>query len=463
VDFLTQLRDKVAAKINERHALEADLDKVLETPTAEKRDLNDAEAKQFADMRSKIAAIDLELDGTDSDGTDSDGMVARVKQLEDETRIREARDEQLKKLGVSAGGATTKRAEAVYRPDGEASFFADQFNAQTRNDRNAQERLGRYEAELRDVIGSAFTGAIPPQYLVEQFAAVVRAGSPFWNALNHSPLPPTGLSLVVPRGTTGSLGAATTEGAGFSEQDVVNVDDTITVNLFSAQQDVSRAIFQRGGAVVDQIIFPDLISAYFTALDSSLINGSGTAPAHRGVRNVSGISAVTYTTGPSVVTLWPKLQDAIQRINALRFAGATLVLMHPRRWGWLLAGVDSSNRPVFEAAAQIPQNAMGIGDVAKYGQVVGAINGQVPVVTDANIPTNLGGGTEDVIIVMRTYDFLALEEGDGMPTQFTFEQSLSTAPGQVRLAVGGFTAFHAGRYPTGISTITGSSLATPTF
>lgn len=457
---LAELREAIRKLLEQRKGHEAVMDNLEQTATRENRGLNADEAAPFRDAREAIAKIDGELDGTDG----IEGLIPKRDRLELEQKTRELRTRQMADLGVPQGGAVVTRAEQIYRPDGDWSFFADQFRSQVMRDGGAMERLGRFEAEQRDVVGSAFTGAIPPQYLVDQFAPVVRAGSPFWNALNRGPLFETGLSAIVPRGTTGSAAAAVTEGGGFNEQDMANADDTVNVNLFGAQQDISRAIFMRGGPVVDMIIFPDLMSAYYTALDSSIINGNGTAPNHRGVRNVSGISTVTYNdASPTVPELWPKLQDAIQRVNGLRFAGATLAVMHPRRWGWLLAGLDGSSRPVFEASAQIPQNAMGLGDALGYGSIIGSINGQLPVVTDANIPTNVGAGTEDVIVVMRSFDFLALQDGDGTPTTYTFEQTLSTAPGQVRLAVGGFSMFHAGRYPTGISVITGTGLIAPTF
>ena len=82
-----------------------------------------------------------------------------------------------------------------------------------------------------------------------------------------------------------------------------------------------------------------------------------------------------------------------------------------------------------------------------------------PVVTDSNIPTNLGTN-EDIILACRTFDIMFYED---TAMQFTFEQTLTTAPGQVRLAVGRFALFIAGRYPGGVSTIGGTGLILPTF
>jgi HK97 family phage major capsid protein len=459
MDFLTQLRASVAQKITERQARQGDLDAVLATPATEARDLNSVEAAKFAEIRADLERLDGELAD----------MTARADALDAEKRQREAQAAQLAQLNIEPRSLDPQlrgvKGERTYRKGGDHSFLSDLFASQVLNERSAGERIARHmheeSIERRDIGVSAMAGAVPPQYLLDAFAPLARAGRPFLNSLNSQPLPADGVSFIIPRGTTGAAGAMTAEAAGFNEQDMANTDLTSTVNLVTAQQDISRTLFMRGGAVVDNIIFPDLVAAAEVALDVSAINGSGTAPQHRGILNVASINAVTYTdASPAVGEIWPKLHDAIQRINANRFAPATVIYMHPRRWGWFLSAVDTTGRPVVESAQQAPQNVMGLGVAAQYGQVVGSIAG-LPVVTDANIPTNLGAGTnEDIIIVARASDVL-LWEGETM--SFSFEQTLSTAPGQVRLAVGRFSLFAPGRYPSAISTVGGTGLVAPTF
>lgn len=459
MDFLEILRRRVAEKIAERQARQADLDAVLAAPTSEARDLNSDEAARFAEIRSTLTALDDEIAGIEG----------RVTQLQAEQRQRESQAQHLAELNIEPRALDPQlnggRSERTYRRDGQHSFLSDLYNSQVLNERSASDRIARHmheeSVERRDIGVSAMAGAIPPQFLVDDYAPVARAGRPFLNSLNALSLPPEGVTFTIPRVTTGSAGAMTAEAAGFNEQDMANTDLSATVNLVTAQQDVSRTLFMRGGSVVDQIIFPDLLAAAEVALNTSAVNGSGTAPQHRGILQVSGISAVTYTdASPTVGEVWPKLQDAIQRVNALRFLPATAIYMHPRRWGWFLAATDSSGRPLFESAQSVPANVMGLGNAAAYGQIVGTLAG-LPVITDATIPTNLGAGTnEDVIFVARTFDVRYWED-EAM--QFTFEQAITTAPGQVRLAIGRFSLFTAGRYPTAVSTIGGTGLVAPTF
>jgi HK97 family phage major capsid protein len=275
-------------------------------------------------------------------------------------------------------------------------------------------------------------------------------------------LPEDGMSFTIPRGTTGASAAVAAENAAWSETDQAVTDLTFRAELVTSQQDISRATFMRGGAVVDQIVFPDMVGAYQTALNAQGISGTGTSPQHRGILNVSGISAVAYTdASPTVGEILPKIQDGIQRINTLRFAPATAIFMHPRRWAWFKSAVDTTGRPVLPDLANVPMNAVGVGSAAAYGQVVGTL-GDLPVITDASIPTNLGAGTnEDIIVIARTFDIHLWEDNGGAPFTFTFEQT--QGPQTVRLAVGGFSAFTAGRYPTAISTVGGTGLVAPTF
>jgi two-component sensor histidine kinase len=89
------------------------------------------------------------------------------------------------------------------------------------------------------------------------------------------------------------------------------------------------------------------------------------------------------------------------------------------------------------------------------------------VITDANLPTSVGTGPEDVVIVARRADLLLWEDGDGTPTELRFEQTLGTQL-TVELVAYGYAAFTAGRYPTAVGTIGGNAtigngLVAPTF
>lgn len=364
------------------------------------------------------------------------------------------------------------RHESVYRRDGRHSFFADAFRFQRMHDPAARERLESHgremeevlrdrQIELRDVGTGAFAGLTIPQFLVDLFAPLARAGRPFANSVRSLRLPDSGMVISISRITTGSAAAVqATENAAVQE---TNIDDTkldVDVRTIAGMQDVSRQALERS-EMVDEVVFADLVADYHTKLNASVLNDDGTAGTHLGVRSVAGINAVTYTDAtPTVGEIYAKLADAIQQIDSGLFRPPSAIWMHPRRWGWFVAALDSQNRPLVVPVA--PQNPVGVGDANGYGQVVGSVLG-LPVITDANLPTTLGAGVnEDVILVGRADDFLLWEEGDGMPRQVRFEETLGGNL-TVKLVVYGYSAFTAGRYPEAAATIGGTGLVAPTF
>lgn len=472
MDIVEILRARLTALLDERSAAQAEIDSLLATVATENRsDLTADENTRFTELRTSIEGVDRTVGETRE----------RLEQIETSRSSAAAADALRSTMGTHpantdppAGGAgqggsgqggATVTDPPIYHKRSAHSFFADAYRAQYMNDLDAANRTGMFQRQVRDsyeqraVTTSSFGGLIVPMYLTEEFAPIARAGRPLANTVRSLPLPPEGVSAIIPRGTTGEIASPTAEGSAWATQDFVETDLTLAVNLITSQQDMSRAAFMRGGGL-DELIFGDMLSAYSTTLDSQLISGTGTAPQHRGLLNVSGINSVTFTSPVSLVGLWPKLADAVQRVNSNRFMPASVIVMHPTRWGWITAALDGANRPLVEPTADIAGNPVAVGQAAAYGQVVGQLMG-LPVVTDANIPTNLGVGVnEDRIFVLRAFDVLLWEDSGG-PMQFTFEQTVG--PQQVRLALGAFSMFTAARYPTAVSVVAGAGLVTPTF
>lgn len=354
------------------------------------------------------------------------------------------------------------------------SFFSDAYRMRTFADPVARERLERHGRqvveqlrerglEYRDVGTGAFAGLTIPQFLIDLYAPLARSGSPTVNILRKSPLPEKGMVISISRGTTGTAVAAqATENAAVQETDFDDTKLDVNVRTYAGQQDVSRQALERS-EMVDEVIFGDLVSDYWTKLNGAVLNADGTSGTHLSFRSTASIIAKAYTdVSPTVAEFYSAMADAIQQMNSQRFAPATAIVMHPRRWGWLTAAGDSAGRPLVLARDAGPQNPLAIGDAAAYGNFVGTLHG-LPVVTDAGLPTNLGAGTnEDILLVLRTSDHILWWEGDGQPRQLRFEE---TQGGNlsVKLVVYGYTAFTAGRYPTAVATVGGTGLVTPTF
>lgn len=358
------------------------------------------------------------------------------------------------KIGVDEPDMYTK---------GNATFLRDLFAAQVKGDPAARERIAKHQAfevEKYAVATSTLGGIIPPQYLIDLYAKASRNGRIFADQVNHQTLPEVGMSLIVPRLTQGlAAGVQASESSAVSTQDPTETDLTVSVCTIGGYSPVSRQTLERA-SYSEAILFEDLIARYWAALDVDALNGAGSGGHFLGALQTSGIKTSSVTT-QTVAGAWPKFADVIQQINAatggLGYV-ADKIVMHPRRWGFFEAALDTQNRPVFGISDSTYFNVSGEGDAAGYG-LVGRLMG-LPVYTDANLPTNLGSGTnEDWVIVMASRIVHLWERNDD-PVTLAFEQQAGTSL-QTQLVAYGYAAFTAGRYPAAVGVVKG--MTTPSF
>jgi len=470
---LEHLRAQIKKNLDERQVSQDAINDLL-AKVQERGDdakLTDDENKLFVAYRDTVKSLDK--DRTELQATEKD-MVANEE-------ARQAAEDAQRRYGANGGSTAAVPARVTSEPEvysrgGEHSFLHDALTRGTdpeaadRIARNQRMGLARMTAEGRASVGVAGFGAlVVPQFLTADYAEVVRAGRPFLNTVTSRDLPDEGMTLNIPRGTTGTaVLQQTTENTAVAS---VTYDETtlaVPVCTYAGDQDVSRQAFDRGRNT-DLIIMSDLAADYATRVNFDAINGTGTNNRHLGILNTTnGVTTVTFsgTAGQTnAQTLHSKVADAVQRVNSNRFMAPTVIFMHPRRWGWLTAAVDTTGRPLVVPNAQAPQNAIGVGRAAEYGQLVGVMLG-IPVVTDASIPTTvststISGATEDVVIVTRAPDVLIFEDSPG-PNVVEFRETLAGSL-SVKVVAWGYSAFTAGRYPTATAIVSGSSLTTPTF
>ena len=366
----------------------------------------------------------------------------------------------------------------TYRRNSAHSMFTDLYRvtAQPGMHGDAAERLSRHSREMAferglktgdlpadaqfDLNSTDATGGqlVAPLYLQEQFVTLARAGRVVADTLGARPLPPNTDSINLPRMSTGTAVAAQTDNSGVQETDAAF--DTIAgdVKTIAGMQDASQQLVDRSVPGIDEVIFADLAKALAVNLDTAVINSSTSN--NKGLLQVSGPNTVTFTHAtPTVALLYPKLADAIQQIHVNVFQPPTAIFMHPRRWAFILAGIDGQNRPLITPYA--PQNAVGdFGGVVSQG-AVGSVQG-VPVYTDPNIPSTLGASTnEDRIIVVRTDECFLYEDGSG-PYLETF-RDVGSGTLTVRFRLHQYWAQINERRAKAISIVSGTGLAAPTF
>lgn len=352
----------------------------------------------------------------------------------------------------------------MYVRGGQHRFMDDLFRAQIKNDPIALERVTKHhihEVEKRALTTSTFGGLIPPNYLLEMYAKALRNGRVFADQVNRQDLPPTGMSIIIPRLTTGLAAAPqSSENSAVTTQDIVETDLTVQVVTIGGYSPVSRQSLERA-AYNEEILMEDLIARYNADLDVECLNGSGSSPHMLGFLNTSGIKTSAATGSSNLPAVYANIADVIQQINsAVGGLGyvADKIVMHPRRWGSFVAAVDTTNRPILGISGLPVYNVDGVGNSAGYGYV-GTIQG-LPVYVDANIPVNLGSGSNEDRILVFASGVVHLWERDSDPITLAFEQQAGTSL-QVQLVAYGYAAFSAGRYPAACGVVTG--LDTPTF
>jgi HK97 family phage major capsid protein len=482
------------------------------------RDLSSLKARAkdaLAEMDSALTVLEQAPTGEYAsaerafdDASDTHARAARA--LERAEALEEAKAAlpvELNEPGNGGNTATAKRTwdpktqriggePATYRmgDGGKHSWLKDQRAVQN-GDKGALERILRSAREMADagkpmrygsdhelagevmderaIAETAGAGGdlVAPLYLQEEYLKLARAARPYWDCLTKRPLPPNTNTINIPRLKAGTKTETQKDLGNVESKDLTTGLLTFPVITVAGQEDFARQLFDRAiPELADMVVFPDLVADYLTKTDVQAISGSGVAPNAKGVLTTAeeaepgkGQPAheVTFTSAsPKLSELYSKLANAIQLIHTTRFMPPTAIFMHPRRWAWCLAALDGNNRPLIVPTAGGPFNVLGnLNEIASEGYV-GTMQG-LPVYIDPSIPTNLGTGTnQDVIIVQRTEDSWAMED-DPVKTR-VFEEVLSKELA-IRTQVFNYLAVTHDRYAQGISIIKGTGLAEPTF
>jgi HK97 family phage major capsid protein len=435
------------AKLHEQRASKAALiDATLDRASEENRDITDVETANVSALAKEIEKLD-----------------ERIAQVTDiETRKAAAAELARKVDGAKvetreASPARVTRESRTYRPDGDFSFLRDAYAAHVVGDFAARERIERHmneeRIEKRDVGTAQFAGLVVPQFLTDLAAPLARAGRPLADRARRHALPANGMTLSISRVTTGSAVAEQTEGAAVQETDMDDTKLDIDVKTIAGQQNVSRQALERGTGI-DSLVMADLVSAYHTKLDAEVVEA---------LEENANITMVSYNdASPTVAELYPKILDAVQRIQTAFFGGPNFILMHPRRLAFILAASDTTGRPLAVPSPNGPQNsvATGAGSV-QYGNSGYSIAG-LPVITDANCTTTFAGVTTEDVITVGNLQELHLWESAGSPFMLRFED-VKSAELEVKMVVYGYAAYTSGRYPGAFCRINGSGTNTPVF
>ncbi len=412
-----------------------------------------------------------ELAATVEPNSQTEALMARIADLEEQMKIRQAARaadagrpayDQVARVGAESRTYTPEAAREEGR-----SFLVD-FAATQLGDFDARDRLARHMREerierakyfKRDVGTGAFAGLTVPQYLIDMFADISRAGRPLADHCTKLTLPADGMTVVIGRGTTATTTAAQSAEAGaVSETDFDDTALTVNVRTIAGQQDVSFQALARSSGV-EGVLVRDLVADYHETLDSAIINADGTSGTHLGIRSTGSISTATLTdSSPTPAEQFGALYEIQSTIESAVHKTPTHFVMHARRWHYLRSAIGTDVALVGQGTAYPPQQ-IGQTSGAGYGPGIRGDLAGLPVIVDNNIPTTVSS-TQDVILAVNAKE-LFLWEDAGAPLFIRADQ-----PGagnlMSKLVVYGYSAFTAGRYPAAHGVISGSGLVAPT-
>ncbi|AEW94602.1 MULTISPECIES: phage major capsid protein [Streptomycetaceae] len=444
----------------QRAELRSNLDGILETVHSEKRSaLTEDERTKFEQGESEIRAIDERIAELDAQ------IVADEAAAEVAKRYAPPVPEQRR----AALGTVVTEPEIYRSGQGGRSFFKDLWLARQKGDRGAVERLERNNkvvAEQRAIstVNSAGGEWVPPLWLEEEWIRYVRPGRVTVDLCVMGDVPSGTDSINIPKMISGTAVAPMNgQNTGIQQTDATTGSIASSVVTIAGGQTVSLQLIEQSPLNIDDLILADLAADYAAKWSLQAINGSGSSGQVTGVLTLAGTTSVTWTQSTPALGgaggLYAKVGSAIQSIHTTRFLPPDAIIMHPRRWAWCETQSDANGRPLVVPESGGPFNVVANADAQIPQGRVGRMLG-LPVYVDPQLPTNLGAGTnQDVIIVARMSDVYAWE---GTPRAETFEQTYAGNM-SVLCRLYNYGSFQAGRYPQSIATITGTGAVTPAF
>lgn len=410
------------------------------------------------------------MDQMKSLGAEVVGLDERIEEIRGEVERSGQINANLSRIRKAEGTMAKVKEQAIYQKgDSRRSYMQDlvKMTLNLDGDGEARDRLMRHGqdvatlpeySEFRALDRTDGNGgfAVPPAWLMDQYVELARPGRAFANLVQRMTLPGGTDSINIPKLATGTAtGVQNGDNTAVLNQDLSDTSINAPVRTIAGMQSLSIQLIDQSPIAFDEVVFRDLTADHAAQTDRQVIGGTGTNGQVLGVSATPGIITIAAAT-VTVKGIYSAIADGIQRVHSQRFMPPEVIVMHPRRWGWFLAQLDTQDRPLFLPAANSPQNATGVLSAVDSQQVVGQMHG-LPVVTDPNLPTDGGTGDEDPIYVLRASDLILWESG----VRARVLPEVQAANLTVMLQIYNYLAFSAGRYPQSVVEITG--LTAPVF
>ena len=342
-----------AARVSSVAAQAGDM---MEDDTAE-QNLEDMEDQQIQKISDAVEALKV------------------IQETEKALEESETQTESEASVSENTAAATTEAAAATADASRPTINAAAPYTAVTSAPRHGITSMGRYvEHKLRasmgdedskqwiaaaedpkvvqaaaDSIGTTNPAFNPIQYLKE-FVSNTNFGAPARDAVSRGVLPSSGMTfqipaLVTPTQTAPTV-AAVNESAAIGETGMTSAYLTGTVKKYAGAQTVTLELLERSNPVFFDELSKQMELAYLKSIDAAILAGlvaGGTVGTKNYTANSAGII------------------DFVSTESALAYQGTSYFaknyLAGISQWTTLMGAVDTTGRPIYNAAA--PMNAAG--------------------------------------------------------------------------------------------------------
>lgn len=325
--------------------------------------------------RDALATLDARLENVD----------ALILSAEQENMRRDAERRALPQGKPNTGAAVVTRAETVYGPGRDVSFFGDMLTMN--RDSASAERMHRHKAlvidladqlERRAVESSELAGAYPTVYYPDLFVPDIAYTGPLAGFFATTPITaPNPIIVPVFSSVTGDTAAQATENTALSNVDVATTPKTLTPKTIGGETIVARQAVDGASPGTDVIIGNQLrellmrdtereIALVLEALTTSgaIADTAGTGASQSGRDLMKGLATI----------LGQFYAGAAAGGAGARMLPAEGIFVNSTDWGNLVAAEDTTGRALLPYIN--PVNSQG--EVTAPGFQRGIIGG-VPV------------------------------------------------------------------------------------
>lgn len=435
--------------------------------------------KRIAELESKAADAVEKLEGADDD-SDRKAAKEEIERLDEAIKPLVAqhekalREEEMKAMKAqvttltetlqsmreptdfSFGGEDTDRkSEDNPYADGEHSFYQD-VKAARGGDRKASERLEASIEGKAMTVGSSSTGGylVPDQISTELLELREQQSviEPLFSRIrvNSDVLRIASVTGGLTAGWVAELAEKPSADLSFGE---------ISASVFTVAglAVASNQLLSYAGRDIDRLVNAELARRITRVVEIALFVGTGTGQP-TGLLNTAGVGNTTVAT-TDVDDLLDAIQDAITAVHTDFLAPPNAIVMHPRTWGRIAKARATDGNYLLPAPGQDARTRQAGDSIPGYGSGQtprGSLFGH-PVYTTANVPTNLGTGTDESRVIVGAFNEGLILDRGGISVDksehvyFTSNQTVFRGEQDI-----GFTA---GRYPKAFNVVGGAGLA----